>query len=509
MKQSALIKCIVVVLVTVSFVTGGRATSAADTPVLLFSTYFGGYSSDSGYDVALDDKGNIYLIGTTSSPDMPTTPGAYDRYYNGNQDAFIAKLSPDGSTLLYSTFLGGSGEEVGRDIAIDVEGNMYVTGHTYSADFPTTPGALDTGLSGGRDGFVVKLNAAGDELVYGTYLGGDDWDYGSCIAVDALGSAYAGGFTHGAFPVTAGAAQEAFGGLGDGFVAKLSPAGSALLYSTYLGGSSYESIAGIALDSAGNAYLASHTHSTDFPTTPGAYDRVCDNCGTNLSTDAAAAKLSADGSEFLYSTLVGGAHPERHESFQDVAVDGAGNAYFAGWTSSTDYPTTSGALQRAFQGGEYDAVVTKINADGSDLIYSTYLGGSGTDRAWSIVVDAGENAVVSGSTASTNLPTLSPLQPVNGGGYDAFLVQLDQSASALLYGTYWGGSGDEMGEAQPSLALDGTGDVYLAGSTSSWDLPTTERAYDVSFDGGMYEAFVARLNLTPVRARRFLPLIVK
>jgi hypothetical protein len=483
-------------------------------PSLFYSTYLGGRGEDRAYDIALDSAGNVYVTGETASTDFPTTPGAYDRFYSGDPiDVFVTKLSADGSTLLYSTYLGGDGEDAGNGITVDSAGNVYITGKTYSTDFPATPGALDTTLSGGRDAFVTKLNAAGDGLVYSTYLGGSSWDYGSCIVIDDTGSAYVGGFTHGSFPITSGAAQTTFGGSGDGFAAKLSSDGSTLLYSTYLGGYSWEGIAEIAVDETGNTYLASHTHSTDFPTTPGAWDRTCDNCQTNVSTDGAVAKLNADGSEFVYSTLIGGADASGGEEFRDIAIDSAGNAYLTGNTSSADFPTTTNALQPGFGGGGNDAVVVKLNADGSDLLYSTYLGGSGADRGYGIAIDGDGNAYVTGYTASTDFATVDPLQAANAGGYDAFVTKVNDDGSALLYSSYLGGSGDENCSDPPHgharIALDRRRNIYLTGFTGSTDFPTTD-AYDVSFNGGPYDAFVTSLHLVPVAEERiFLPLILK
>ena len=428
-----------------------------DTPALRYSTYIGGSGTDQASDIALDSEGNVYIIGRTYSTNLPATPGAYDISQNGAYDVFVTKLSPDGSRLLYSTYLGGSNEDIGTGIAVDSAGNAYLTGHTYSTDFPTTPGASDTALSGQRDGFVAKLNAAGDGLVYSAYLGGDSWDYGQSIALDDSGSAYVGGFTHGSFPVTAGAAQTVFGGMGDGFVTKLSPDGGTVVYSTYIGGYSWEAVGGIAVDHAGHAYLATGTPSDDFPTTPGAYDRICENCSTNYSGDAAAVKLSADGSRFVYSTLVGGTDAPSQEGFQDVAVDSAGNAYLVGYSSETNFPTTPNALQRGLGGGE-DIVVVKLNADGSDLLYSTYLGGSGVDWGYGIALDESGNAYVTGRTTSTNLPTVNPLQAANAGGYDAFLAVVNGDASALRYSSYLGGNGDEnresSGDGYADIALD-------------------------------------------------------
>ena len=461
---------------------------------LLYSTYLGGGDSEDVRGLAVDGEGNVYMVGTTSSPDLPTTPGAYDGSHNGNMDAFVAKLSPDGSTLLFSTYLGGSGEDQGNAIAVDDGGNVYVTGHTYSFDFPVTPGAIDLTLNGQRDGFVAKLSTAGDELIFSTYLGGDNWDYGHRIAVDDAGSAYVGGFTHGGFPVTPGAAQTTFGGSGDGFVVRLSPDAKSVIYSTYLGGWDYEGIDAIAIDLEGNAYLAGGTHSIDFPTTPGAYDTVCESCDS-ISGDSTVTKLSADGSEFIYSTLAGGADPGCGEGFHGVAVDPSGNAYVTGQSCSVDYPTTSGVLQPIFSGGQSDSVVTKLSADGSDLLYSTYLGGAGVDIACAIAVDATGSAYVAGFTDSADFPTAFPLQPASGGGRDAFVVKLDQGASTLLFGTYFGGSGDESGGSDIYMGFGLTSlGLYLGGTASSNDLATTAGAYDASFNGGTYDSFVAHLS---------------
>lgn len=473
-------------------------TNTPSNSELRYSTFLGGSDNDLGYDLALDNEGNVYITGQTSSPNLPTTPGAYDRTYNGNpRDAFVSKLSADGSTLLYSTYLGGMGEDVGVGITVGDEGHIYIAGYTFSSDFPTTDGALDGILSGGRDAFVAKLNADGDNLIYGTYLGGGSWDYGYCITTDDTGNAYVGGFTHGGFPTTSGAAQTTFGGSGDGFAIKLSPDGSTLLYSTYLGGYSYESIDGIAVDNTGHAYLASHTHSTDFPTTPGAWDETCDNCQTNVSTDGAVAKLNADGSEFVYSTLIGGADASGSEEFKDIAIDDAGNAFLAGRSSSNDFPTTVNALQPESGGGANDAVVVKLNKDGSDLLYSTYLGGSAADVSYDIAIHSDGYAYVTGYTTSLNFPTVNPLQTNNAGGCDAFVAKVNDSGSALLYSSYLGGSGDENcynpHHDHAVVALDDAGNIYLTGSTGSTDFPTTSNAYDVSFNGGAYDIYVVSL----------------
>jgi hypothetical protein len=238
---------------------------------LSYSTYLGGTGKEEAYDIALDASGNAYVVGDTFSNDFPTTPGAFQTTYGGNQDAFVSKLNPTGSALSYSTYLGGSGFDLGVGIALDASGNAYLTGITGSSDFPTTSGAFQTTYGGGTDAFVSKLNSTGSSLRYSTYLGGSDYDTGRGIALDASGNAYVTGDTSSnGFPTTPGAFQTTYAGNGDAFVSKLNSSGSALVYSTYLGGSNGDEGFGIALDSSGNAYVTGDTYSSEFPITRGA-----------------------------------------------------------------------------------------------------------------------------------------------------------------------------------------------------------------------------------------------
>ena len=239
---------------------------------LVYSTYLGGTSVENGNGIAVDAAGNAYVTGTTLSTDFPTTPGAYQTASGGGEDAFVTKLNATGTALVYSTYLGGSGSDDGLGIAVDAAGNAYATGQTASTNFPTTTGAYQTTFGGVEDAFVAKLNATGTALVYSTYLGGTGFDIGIGIAVDTAGSAYVTGVTESTdFPTTPGAFQTIYGGGEDAFVTKLNPTGTALVYSTYLGGSGLDGGNGIAVDAAGNAYVTGATGSPDFPTTPGAF----------------------------------------------------------------------------------------------------------------------------------------------------------------------------------------------------------------------------------------------
>jgi hypothetical protein len=323
-------------------------------PSLAYSTYLGGSNSDDGIGIAMDQSGNAYVTGDTTSSDFPTTAGALQTTLRGLSDAFVTKLDSTGSALVYSTYLGGSSsDEQGDGIAVDASGNAYVTGFTLSSDFPTTPGALQTTLQGFSDAFVTKLNSTGSALVYSTYLGGSDSDGGFGIAVDSLGNAYITGSTESFdFPTTAGALQTTFGGNGDAFVSKLNSVGS-LVYSSYLGGSNIDNGEGVAVDSFGNAYVTGETLSSDFPTTVGSLQTALRG-----GDDAFVTKLNSTGSALVYSTYLGG---NSLDGGIGIAVDSPGNAYITGFTESIDFPTTPGALQTTFGRSPDHAFVSKIS----------------------------------------------------------------------------------------------------------------------------------------------------
>jgi len=367
-------------------------------PVLSYSTYLGGSFTDLGYHITVDSSGNAYVTGDTLSQNFPTanpfqatnkaTPTT------SNPTAFVAKLNSTGSALVYSTYLGGSNEDVGTGIAVDSSGNAYVTGYTTSTNFPTV-NPLQVSNGGGYEAFVSKLNAAGSALVYSTYLGGSGSDAGGGIAVDSSSNAYVTGYTNSTNFPTANPFQASNGGGYDTFVSKLNAAGSALVYSTYLGGSGSDAGTGIAVDSSSNAYVTGYTNSTNFPTVNPL--QVSNGGGY----DAFVSKLNAAGSALTYSTYLGGSNEDVGTG---IAVDSSSNAYVTGYTSSTDFPTVS-PLQASYGGGNLDAFVAKFDAAGSALIYSTYLGGGGTDRGYGIAIDSSANAYVTGETISNNFPT--------------------------------------------------------------------------------------------------------
>jgi beta-propeller repeat-containing protein len=448
-------------------------------PTISFAMVLGGNRSDEAFGVAVDGAGVIYVTGRTASPDFPVTGDAFQPQpgtgggVTTGFDCFVARFAADGSTLLSSTYLGGTGNDEGRAIAVDGNGNAYVTGCTTSPDFPTA-NAIQTATAGPTgaaalkgDAFVAKLSPDGSSLIYATFLGGAGEDCGNAIAVDGEGHCYVAGETTSPNFPTVSSLQPLFGGpspaaTGDAFVTKLSPDGSSIVYSTFLGGSGDDGANGIAVDESGSAYVAGFTGSQNFPTTPGAFQRA--GAGS-----AFVAKLNQTGSALVFSSYLGGSDVDQALA---IAVDRRGDAYVAGLTSSADFPTVN-AFQPAFAGGSglvirTDAFVTKFAADGSSLVYSTYLGGSANDQANGIAVDSEGAAYVTGRTLSTDFPTFEATQPENGGNGDAFVAKFSPDGSTLHYSTYLGGSDFDEGHG---IAIGAGGAIVVVGVANSTDFP--------------------------------------
>jgi hypothetical protein len=438
----------------------------ADGSALEYATYLGGSGDDYAQAIALDSGGAAYVAGYTGSTDFPTSH-AEQSANAGGADAFVAKLSADGSTLVYSSYLGGSQADIAQAIAVDDSGSAYVAGYTFSTDFPTVPaasGLLGLGSSGpspaqaanggGYDAFISKFSADGTALSYSTYLGGSGDDYAYAVAVDGSGSAYVTGDTTSTDFPTASPLQAANADNYDTFVAKLSADGTALAYSTYLGGFENDHARAIAVDSAGSAYLAGYTVSTNFPTAAPVQKA---NAG---QYDAYVSKLSTKGNSLVYSTYLGGSGDDYATA---IAVDGSGNAYVAGYTASGDFPTVSPS-QAAYAGGNYDAFVAEIGAGGSPLAWSTYLGGSGDDYGYGVAMDGSGNAYVAGYTTSTDFPAAAPLQKASAGGNDAFVTKLGPGTSTEGNpgSSAGGGSGSSGGGAGSPLFLAFGGLAALA-----------------------------------------------
>ena len=447
-------------------------------PVLTYSSYLGGLGDDEGNAVTVDSNGNTYIAGFTSSTNFPRTAAAQGAYGGGNQDAFVMKLDSAGA-LVYSTYLGGVGQDNASAIVVDTAGNAYVTGFTSSGNFPVL-NPLQQSRNGAINAFVTKLNPSG-VILYSTYLGGNAGDFGSAVAVDTSGNILVAGVaTSPNFPL-ANAIDSSFGGAADVFVSKLNPPGSQLIYSTYLGGSSNDGATAVATDSTGNLYITGVTSSPNFPV-----ERPLRQTYGGGLFDGFVTKINPTGSRLVYSTFLGGAGEDR--AFR-IAVDAAGNSYLTGDTDSTDFPIQN-AVQPIKSIG-LDAFVTKINSSGTNIIYSTYLGGNKTDGATALVVDNAGRVHVAGFTNSANFPSIDPIQPGFGGGsFDGFIARLNASGAALDYSTYLGGTGIDAGFG---LALDSVGNLHLMGQTSSTDFNTTV-SIQPGYGGGESDLFLTRIG---------------
>ena len=452
--------------------------------------------------LSLDDAGNlvVQLVGGTVVEHAPVlyqwgpngkepVAGHYVLEGNGQAGFAVGAYDPGRElvidpTLSYSTYIGGTFFDAGQGIVVDGSGNAYITGYTYSSDFPTTTGALQSGLNGGRSAFIAKLNLTGTALVYSTYVGGSAIDLGAGIAIDGSGNAYITGSTNSSdFPTTAGALQRTLKGSQNAFVTELNAAGTALVYSTYLGGSASDEANAIAV-AGGSAYVTGDTSSGDFPVIAGSFQTTSQSGGQPTGF---VAKLNSGGTALVYSTYLGGSSVDKGEG---IALDGSGNAYVTGNTSSPDFPTTSAAYQTTLPGSQ-SAFVTKLSADGSALIYSTYLGGNSSDAGADITLDASGNAVVVGTTGSLNFPTTAgAVQRSLKGFTNAFVTKLSASGSSLGFSTYLGGSGGDHGTA---VALDSLGNTYVTGYTTSPDFPTTTSASEPTLRGSP-NAFVTKIK---------------
>jgi hypothetical protein len=481
-------------------------------PVLVYSTYLGGSSPTGGYAIALDSSGSVYVTGSTNSTDFPVSSGAFQKTYGGNSiacesindcgDVFVTKLDPTGTTIVYSTYLGGSNDETGLGIAIDAAGDAYITGFTSSLNFPTTPGAFQTTCNGcapfATNAFVTKLNPSGSALVYSTFLGGSANNRASSIAVDSSGNAYIAGWTASPdFPVTAGAFQTSItSDDSDAFVSKLNPAGSALVYSTYLGGGSAMSAGavGIALDGEGSAYVTGTTNSSSFPTTSGAFQIPFGLSATPayMSSSSYVTKLNSAGSGLIYSSLFSGPSSA-------IVVDSLGSAYVTG-SSGQFFPTTPGAINDTCDSGSF---LSKFTPDGSNLVFSDYFCseanslpsayGFSFGPPGALALDSSGNIYLGGTTGSTGFPTTAGAFQTQLANvccfFDGFLMKVIPGGSALAYSTFLGGSSTD---SVSGVSVDASGNAYLTGYTESPDFPT-QNPIQGSLSGA-FDAFITEIS---------------
>ncbi len=444
---------------------------------LVYSTYLGGAGFDEAYGITVDTSGNAYVTGTTTSTNFKTS-NALQPSNGGNSDVFVTKFNAQGSSLIFSTYVGGFGLDVAYDVAVSANTDVYITGHTFSTNYPISSNAFQESSRGNADAFVTLINASGNTIDYSTYLGGTQGDFGRGIAVDADANVYFTGRTASTDFPTNGALQLNNRGNLDAFVVKLDTISSQLVYSTYLGGADDDLGFGIAIDSTGAAYVTGDTRSTDFNT------RTPLQAANRGGIDAFVSKLSPVGSTLSYSTYLGGAG---EDLALGIALDASGNAYITGFTSSNDF-TTQNPIQAISKGG-LEVFVTKIFADASSIVFATYFGGNGSDVGNGIAVDSSGNCYVTGSTTSTNLPTRTPFQPVNRGTLDAFVAKFNATGSQVIYSSYLGGSFGDVGRG---IAIDLAGSAFITGTTFS-DNFTTVSAFQPA-NRGQGDAFVSRVN---------------
>ena len=465
-----------------------------DPAVLIYCGYIGGSDYDGAYGIAVDSSGNAYITGDAYSTQatFPVTVGP-DLIHNGHLDAFVAKVNSAGTALLYCGYIGGSDADYGYGIAVDSSGSAYITGYTYStqATFPVTIGP-DLTHNGYLDAFVAKVNSAGTALLYCGYIGGSDSDGGHGIAVDGSGNAYVTGYaasTEATFPVTVGPDLTHNGGA-EAFVAKVNSTGTALLFCGYIGGSFDDYGYGIAVDGSGNAYVAGVTESTEatFPVTVGP-----DLTYNGDPCDAFVAKVNSTGTALLYCGYIGGSD---NDSGYGIAIDGSGNAYVTGSTSSDQttfpvFPVTVGP--DLTYNGDADAFVAKVNSAGTALLYCGYIGGSDNDYGNGIAVDGSGNAYVADVTESTEATFPVTVGPdlTHNGRYDAFVAKVNSTGTALLYCGYIGGSDGDYGYG---IAVDGPGNAYVAGVAESAEATFPVTVGPDLTHNGRYDAFVAKIS---------------
>jgi Beta-propeller repeat/Carboxypeptidase regulatory-like domain/Bacterial pre-peptidase C-terminal domain len=456
-------------------------TKLSESGALVYSAYIGGSGVDEGWGIAADETGNIHITGNTRSADFPHDQ-ALQAANSGGADAFITKIGPNGDTLVFSTYLGGSGFDQGDGIAVDGAGNIGVSGHTTSkgAPFPNI-NASQTAFGGGtNDGFVAKLSPDGQVFRYSTYLGGSGDEGESTLALDSAGNAYITGDTTSTNFPTSNPRQISSGGMSDAFVTKLNAAGERL-YSTYLGGSGDDYGEAIAVGTTGKVYIAIGTSSTDLPLV--ANPAQGQNGGYWDAYMATINPSSAGPASLVYSTYLGGSG---YDYAKGIAVDDAGNIYVSGNTLSTDFPMKY-PIQYVFGGNDHwDIFVAKLDVDLTEFVFSTYLGGSNVDENAGIAVDRANNIYVTGDTNSTNFPTTAnPVQPTLHGGYDTFVTKLAPTYTILGHvhtssGTGVPGITISAGAGQTTItAADGSYTLsgLLAGS---YTLAATRQLYTIS-----------------------------
>lgn len=453
-------------------------------PTLVYNAQFGGIGLEVPDAVAVDANGFAYVAGFTVVTTFPTTPGAFDTAHNGFDDAYVLKLSQDGTSLVYSTFIGGSQDDRATGIALSgLAASPVVTicGHSISTNYPTTAGVVQPSKDTGADLVLTRLTASGGGLTFSTYLGGSSGDFAEDIATDPSGNSFVVGSTvSNDFPTTAGAFDGTANGQDDAFVAKFNSSGTALFYATYLGGSSFDQEWSIALDSGAtpSAHVAGRTQSANFPTTGAAFDTVIGG-----TSDAVVVRLNPPGTALTYSTFLGGTSSDTADA---LALDFGGNALVTGGTLSANFPVTAGVVDSTHNGNS-DVYVAKLNGLGSALTFATFVGGAQIDQGHGIAAYVGNQVAVVGSTSSPDFPiALDTVDGTHGGGTDAFYLRLNSTATQLLASSYFGGALTDLAN---DVALDPAGQTYFTGTTDNNGFAATPGAFTTAVNG----AFLAKL----------------
>jgi hypothetical protein len=484
------------------------------SPQLNWCTYIGrpgdyDYSEEI-HDFQTDTSGNLYLTGLTLSSNFPVTTGAFDETYNGGQcDAFISKLKPDGTNYIFSTFLGSINVDCGESIAIDNYGNSYICGRTSIGgiynynNFPITSGSYDTILTVvfGTAGFVLKLNSYGSALIYSTYLSGPikNASYRTdcpshCITIDSLSNSYIAGYTKSQnFPTTIGAYNRKFKDFTDIYITKINISGSALIYSTFIGGNSVDDVTKISIDKSCNIYITGYTKSVEYPITENVI-----KTSFSGSKDAFATKLNSAGSALIYSTYIGG---NQIDSASNMVIDNNNDIYITGYTYSQNYQISPGAYDTLLNKGNNiisdDIFVTKLNSTCTAILFSTFIGGKKLDESYSITLDENNNVYLTGITSSIDFPTsIDGNDNIYRGIFfaydylDGFITELNSAGSGLIYSSYFKGNG-------LNIVYHGKlNSIYMSGWSNASDLPVTSGVFNGIFSNGPWgNAFVSKFNI--------------
>jgi len=462
-------------------------------PTIVFSGYFGGSAQSTITAIGIDSAYNTVVAGWTTSTDLPASNGARSSYAGG-VDAFVASFNPAGGTLNFCTYLGGSADDRAFALALDGNNNIYVTGWTSSSNFPTLK-PIQPRIGGARDAFVAELNAAGNALVFSTYLGGSGVDSGYGIALDSANAIVVTGDTTSTnLPTTAGVIQPRLAGGQDAFIAKLAAGGGALSAMTYFGGNSTDHSAAVKLDASNSIFLGGSTFSTNFPTVSAA------QAHSGGGQDAFVAKVSADCKTLIFSTYFGGSGGSAGapEEINAIAMGPGGNLIVGGTTSSIDLPIGDKPIQASFGGGSTDGFMARFYGVNGALQYSTYIGGSSDDGVNAVVVDFAGNVFGAGYTSSTDFFTQNPQQSSNHGGMDAFVIK--HQWTRVMYSTYLGGQGNDSANA---IAVDSMTSAVVAGTTGSSNFPIA--ASGGNWPGASLSSFITKLAPSFIAAAAAAP----